>query len=119
MSCTFSTAALSGSHDASALRAAHELLDDIHAPRVTGLIERHYCQRSPGYGARHSIRAQALGSLRCAAVTRQSEDEGRSMRSTSFRPQPSAVNFQDGTADRQSHTHPVGFRRIEGLEGLL
>src|SRR5262245_7725691 len=70
MSCTSNTAKLSGD-DASGLRAAHGSLDAIHAPRVTGLIERHYCQRAAGYGASRSNRAHALGSLRCAAVTRQ------------------------------------------------
>jgi hypothetical protein len=32
------------------------------------------------------------------------------------RPQPSAVFFDDGAADRQSHAHAAGFCRVEWLE---
>ena len=35
------------------------------------------------------------------------------------RPQPSAVFFDDGAADRQPHAHAVGFCREEWLEQLF
>src|SRR5258708_8130026 len=34
-------------------------------------------------------------------------------------PQPAAVGFNDGPADRQPHSHSAGLRGVEGIENAL
>jgi hypothetical protein len=47
---------------------------------------------------------------------RQRELKPSTLRLVFARPQPSAVFFDDGEADRKSHAHAAGFCRVEWLE---
>ncbi len=64
--------------------------------------------------------------LRCVTASRSlpigsphGELEGGAVRRTRRRPDPSAVSLDDGTADRESHTHAGRLGREEGFENML